>query len=1319
MIKSGNAVGRGTEVSKDLPLTPTQQGMLFHRLRAPGSGVDIEQIVCRMREALDPSCLSKAFDIVVARYDALRASFVWQGREQPAQQIRAQARVPHQHQDWSQSTPEAQGSRLKELLRSDRRTDFDMRSAPLMRLMTVRLGEHESLFLWTFHHILLDGRSFALVLGDLFDAYDALLSGATPLASCQRSFTDFLADYDATPSPTSQAYFRELLQGISGPTPLEVGFVAREPVNLDQRSVQLRLSTSATAELVSAAQSCGVTPNTMFQAAWALLLRHYSRHDDVVFGSTRACRDPKLDKVSELVGLLINTVPMRVSIGAEQTILDFLQTLRAQQVALRPHERVSLGELQQSLQLPAGMSLFDSIAVFDHATIDHTMKQRGPRFEELSFEYLGQTNFPLTLAGYLDPQMLVRLEFDPARFDIGTAQRMLGHFRLLLERLSQVARSEPGQRVRELGVLSSAERAQLIEGWNATDCPYPDQQRMHDAFEQRARATPHAVAAVCLGAALSYGELEARANKLAHLLRARGVRRGQMVGLCLPRSFELIVSMLAVLKAGGAYVPLDPAYPLDRLAFMLSDTRAKLVLTLSALSGQLPSDCCELVCLDAVEPELEAAPASAPSCDASPRDVAYIIYTSGSTGLPKGVVVRHQPALNLIAWVNQTFAVGPSDRLLFVTSVCFDLSVYDVFGMLSAGGSIHIATSEELRDPRGLVRLLSSGEITFWDSAPATLAQLTPFLPERELHSRLRLIFMSGDWIPVPLPERLRAAYPAAEVVSLGGATEATIWSNFYRIGRVDPRWPSIPYGRPIQNARYYVLDEQLEPLPIGVPGHLHIGGYCLAEGYHNRADLNAEKFIDSPFLPGTKLYRTGDLARFMPDGNIEFLGRLDFQVKVRGYRIELGEIEAVLSLHPGVSTSLVDAPRTNGADRVLVAYIVPRGAAPELGELKSLCHKQLPEYMVPAHFVVLEQLPVTANGKVDRRALPAPSSQASSDYVAPRDELETTIASVFSQCLGLSRVGIHDNFFELGGQSLVAVRVIGELENRLSLELSVGTLFEKPTVAQLSAAVREGRATAQATLVPLHRGSNERPLFFICGIHLYQELAHAIGGEQSSYGIFLPAEQQLFSHNDNAQTAVEELASMYIAAIRQRFPEGPYLLAGVSFGGVLAYEMSRQLEASGQQVSLLVLIDSILPSSVRVNPRKWLTQKIDDVQRSGLRKVIERTAARMRARLAPPPAVNAELGLADLRQFSYRQAAVRYEQTHNTYGGRTLLIRAENLSFIGCDVDPMLGWSNRLSGDVMVSQSQGDHLGVLREQLTADVMRRALEWVRERAPAS
>ncbi|HYG61472.1 MAG TPA: amino acid adenylation domain-containing protein, partial [Thermoanaerobaculia bacterium] len=469
---------------------------------------------------------------------------------------------------------------------------------------------------------------------------------------------------------------------------------------------------------------------------------------------------------------------------------------------------------------------------------------------------------------------------------------------------------------------------------------------------------------------------------------------------------------------------------------------------------------------------VERCPMVRPAASASPIDLAYVIHTSGSTGAPKGIMVQHRPAVELVGWVNRTFGVGPSDRLLFVTSPAFDLSVYDVFGVLAAGGLVHIASEEMLRDPERLARMLREEPITVWDSAPAALQQLAPLFPEpgsEEL--RLRLVLLSGDWIPVPLPDLVRASFPRARVISLGGATEATVWSNWYPIGQVDPRWPSIPYGRPIAGARYQVLDAGLEPCPIGVPGDLYIGGRGLCVGYARLPALTAGRFVPDPWSgevaePGARLYATGDRARYGRDGNLEFLGRVDQQVKVRGYRIELEEIEAVLTRHPGVREAVVVAREDLPGDPRLVGYVVAScRPAPAPAELRSALQQTLPEYMVPWTFVEVEALPLTANGKVDRKALPAPQVTAGEGYVAPRNNLERAIATVWREVLGLARVGVHDNFFELGGSSLLVVKLHGRLKQALgNRNLSVMDLFRYSTVDALARYLAAGEARGESS---------------------------------------------------------------------------------------------------------------------------------------------------------------------------------------------------------------------------------------------------------------
>ncbi len=549
----------------------------------------------------------------------------------------------------------------------------------------------------------------------------------------------------------------------------------------------------------------------------------------------------------------------------------------------------------------------------------------------------------------------------------------------------------------------------------------------------------------------------------------------------------MIPALIAVLKASASYVPLEVRFPRSRIAWILSSLDVQVIVTQSAqlalLEQLAPVPALKhIICVDVssanvvhdeeLQPRIwthshldqlskENLPALATS-----NAIAYVIFTSGSTGTPKGVMVRHQPVINLINWVNQTFAVNSGDRMLFVTSLCFDLSVYDIFGMLAVGGSIQVALERDLQEPERLLDILYHEPITFWDSAPAALQQLVPFFPVPGMNderSRLRLVFLSGDWIPVKLPDQVRWAFPGAEVVSLGGATEATVWSNFYRIGTIEPEWVSIPYGKPIQNAQYYILDTYLNPCPIGVPGDLYISGECLATGYAGEAELTAQKFIPSPFStePGIRLYRTGDLARFWADGTMEFLGRSDAQVKIRGFRVELGEIEVALTRHPAVQVAIVEARRDAAGEKRLVAYVVSEaGQTLSARALRAYLQEFLPDYMLPTAFVLLNTLPLTSNGKVDRRKLPSADEfigiEQAESYIAPTTPIEETMVSIWSDVLKLPRVGIHDNFFEIGGHSLLAVQLISRVRAAWQIHLPLRDLFAFSTVAMLAARVEE-----------------------------------------------------------------------------------------------------------------------------------------------------------------------------------------------------------------------------------------------------------------------
>jgi len=659
------------------------------------------------------------------------------------------------------------------------------------------------------------------------------------------------------------------------------------------------------------------------------------------------------------------------------------------------------------------------------------------------------------------------LYYDAELLDPRVAERMLGH----LETLLRGALAAPDAPLGKLPLLTDAERHTILTEWNATTVEFPRDFCMHQLFEQRVQRCPDAPAVAFDEKHLTYAALDAKANRLAQHLRSLGVGPNVLVALCVERSFEMVIGLLAIAKAGGAYLPMDPAYPRERLAFMLEDSGVSVLLTQRHLRALLPEPNADvqLVLLD--EARSYAASSAQPDSGVGPEDLAYVIYTSGSTGKPKGVVLDHRGRVNNFLDFNRRFAVGTGDALIALASLSFDMCAYDVFGTLAAGATIVLPRPDEMQDARAWARLMQRRRVTIWHTAPAMLKMLVDHCESDPslVPSALRLALLGGDWIPVSLPERLRALVPECRVISMGGATECSMDSTIYEVEEVDPSWRSIPYGVPMANQLAYVLDEDHQPVPALVPGELYLGGIGVGKGYYRRPELSAERFLPDPFAttPGARMYRTGDLARWMEDGNLELLGRVDNQVKIRGYRIELGEIEARLRAHGAVREGVVVAKADASGERRLVAYYVPR-ASTELSEprfahllaadLRKTLAAELPHYMVPSLYVRLESLPLSPNGKVDRKRLPEPAqgrAEHLAEYLAPRDALEETLATIWAEVLDLEQVGVEDAFLDLGGHSILAAQVQARLAEVFPFEVSLRELFETSTVAKLAAHLR------------------------------------------------------------------------------------------------------------------------------------------------------------------------------------------------------------------------------------------------------------------------
>ncbi len=1294
------------------PLSFPQQRLWFLDRLQPGRAVYNVPLALRLDGQLDPAALERSLSEVVRRHEPLRTRFV-ERDGQPWQEIVSPAPFSLPEIDLRALPADVRAGELARLGREEEARPFDLSRAPLLRATLVRLDREANALFLTLHHIVSDAWSDEILMRELAAAYAGRPLPGLPVryadyARWQRSWPEaFLA--------SQLAHWRDRLAGLAG---LELpADRPRPPVQSFRGGV---ISFAVPGELTAALRDLaryhrhgrhrGSTLFMVFLAAWQAVLGRLAGQDDVAVGSPVANRGRS--EIEGLIGFFVNLLALRTDLSGDPTFAELLGRVRRMALDAYAHQELPFERIVDELRPERDLSRQPLVQVMIALQDETAGLIDLPGITATPLADPARTvsaKFDLTLA--LEKQgsgLAGLLEYSADLFDRTTVQRLAGH---LLRVLEQVA-ARPDTHLSGLSLLTPAERHQATREWNDTAAPFPAATLVHQLFEAQADRRPGALAALWRGERITYGALEERANRLAHLLRGLGVEPGARVGVWMERSLDMIAAVLGVLKAGGTYLPCDAAWPADRVEAILADTGtgtdpgARAVLTRAALlpaveemQWRLPG-LDHAVCLDVQDPEpppepldpeavralfdhvaeravdrvtaggfvssatglpfseaevdeyrdrvlaladpwlrpgarvleigcgsglllwemvargcrctgldpspltqernrehalrhglevelitgfaheigeigetgteeggfdlvllastvqffpgrrylhrvleealaklapggavlvadvpdarhergkvlsldeewfrglpgraevhrrgegfanelrlrydvvlqktlspaparrkrvwtswhVERCPASRLPTVIGPESLAYVIHTSGSTGRPKGIAVQHRPVINLIHWLNPALGVGEDDRVLFVTSLAFDLSVWDLFGLLAAGGSIHVAAEDDLRDPGELVRVLRREPVTVWDSAPAALAQLAPLFPGADAESRLRLVLLSGDWIPVTLPDRVRSAFPGARVISLGGATEATVWSNWYPVGEVDPRRPSIPYGRPIANARYHVIDHVLdgafEPCPIGVPGDLYIGGDCLSVGYVGQPELTAAAFLPDPFSaePGARLYRTGDRARAFADGNLEILGRVDQQVKVRGFRIELGEIEAALARHPAVREAAVIVREDVPGDKRLVAYVIAI-ADTELfpADLHAWLRQSLPDYMVPAAFVRLAALPVTANGKLDRRALPAPRWEGSGagEGTAAATPTEERLLAIWREVLGVERLGVHDSFFDLGGHSLLATQLMARLRERFGAEVPLRTLFQSPTVAGLAA---------------------------------------------------------------------------------------------------------------------------------------------------------------------------------------------------------------------------------------------------------------------------
>ena len=1095
-----------TENIEDIyKLSPTQQGLLFHTLYAPDSGVYCDRYNITLK-GLNVSAFKQAWQQVVNRHAVLRTSFFWEEVDEPIQVVHRQVTLPFAQHDWRGI--EEQQQKLAAFLNAEQKCGFELATPPLMRLAVIQMTENVYQFVWINHHLLLDGWSRFVLFKEVLELYQALCSNQNLYLKPAFPYRKYIAWLRQQDLAQAETYWRQTLKGVTAPTPLVVDkFIVGSSSKFSDRD--LELSPADTEQLKALAKQHQLTLNTLIQGAWALLLSRYSNENDVVFGANSSGRPANLLGVDAAIGLFVNTLPVRVKVNGRDHLIPWLKNLQAEQAQARQYEYSPLVQVQGWSEIPKGVPLFHSFIAFENYPVDASLRQSQGGLEIGAVDAINRNNYPLTLIVAPGEQLHLQTIYDRQCFDDESISRLLGHLQTLL--VGMVA--NPQQQLQDLPLLTQTER-QSINNWNSTHTKYSFK-CLHQLIEQQVEKTPDAIALVFDNHKLTYQQLNSRANQLAHYLQKLGVKPEIQVGICIKRSLEMVVGILGILKAGGAYVPIDPEYPAQRQLFMLQDCKTTVLLTQEKFTATLP-DSLQVICLDTNWEDFAQQPTHNLTTSITPENLVYIIYTSGSTGKPKGAMNTHIAVCNRLLWMQETYQISTTDRLIQKTPFSFDVSVWEFFLPLIAGACLVIAQPGGHKDSNYLVNLIAQEQITTVHFVPS---MLRIFLQEAGLEKCISLqrVFCSGEALSFDLQQSF-FQHLNAQLYNLYGPTEAAIDVTAWTCQNQSTE-AVVPIGYAISNIQIYILNAEFNLVPVGVPGELYIGGVGLARGYCDFPDLTAEKFIPHPWSlePGMRLYKTGDIARYCSDGSIEYLGRSDNQVKLRGFRIELGEVEAALRQLPTVRETVVLLREDIPGEQRLVAYVV----ADEISNFRQLLSDKLPEYTIPAVFVQLPAIPLTANGKIDRRGLPAPDAVRPelTKFVSARTPIEAKLAAIWAEVLHLEQVGIHDNFFELGGDSILSIQAIAKAK-QADIQLTPKLLFSHPTIAELATFAtttptinaQQGLVTGSVPLTPIQHWFFEQE---IIDPHHWNQAVLLQAKQKLQPELLAAAVKQLIHHHD------------------------------------------------------------------------------------------------------------------------------------------------------------------------------------------------------------
>lgn len=1311
---------RATKQTVQVPTTAGQQALWVLQNRHPTSAAYNIAFCSEIDGQLQVPALRRALQAVVQRHPLLRARLKFHGGTL-CHEVAGYREVMWEEIDARGLTRE----QIDQRLQRDHERPFRLGEESPIRAGVYRTGEQHYILLIDVHHIVFDAWSVWLCAEELISLYQYELGASPALLQPQGRFEDHALEqeqrWSGTAGERELAFWKARLAGIDHGVAFPTTRNRSEGQEPRGASVRFNIDRALSSAARGLATRLSLTPFMLYLGTMMVALHRYTGQTDLTIGCPSNGREQR--KNYSVVGYFINPVVIRSDLAGDPTFAQLAERLRADVLESLAHQEYpfpilveKLGGAREADRTPLFQTMLNYYRPQGLAkSLDSAMSGDGWPVAGLHIRHYrinqqeGQFELVLDLCD-TGTEMHSVLKYRTDLYDDWFAERLSGHFQNLLRAIV----ADPHMPLSRLPMLADDEQTEILQTWNSVSRHAVPEGCLFQPFVAQAMRTPEATAAIHGKRQISYGELLAQASGLARELQELGVGPECCVALCVERSLEMLVCVLGIQLAGGAYVPLDVRSPDERIAGIVKQCKAQVLIAHSDRAGGLIGCAIHTRVIDTPADIPRAT--SVPKSGVTPDNLAYVIFTSGSTGTPKGVMLDHRSALNTVMDINRRFEVTAEDRLIGLSALGFDLSVYDIFGSLAAGAALVIPEHDRAADPEHWMDLLRRHRVSVWNSAPIMMEMLTGRLrAQRErLPETLRLVMMSGDWIPLGLPEQIRRHSDGdPRLISLGGATEAAIWSIWFPIEDIDPEWRSIPYGRPLDNQRFHVLDDKLNPVPVGAVGELYIGGAGLARGYLGRPELTAERFIRDPFGgEGARLYRTGDLGRYCADGKIEFLGRLDDQVKIRGYRVELGEIEVVLSRHPGVAEAVVLARELRRGSKDLIAYVVPScaDAVPSPEALQDHLRQTLPEYMVPLAFVTLNHFPMTPNGKLDRTALPVPQVAGSDPqraYAEPRSALERMLCRVWKEVLEVERIGIDDDFFDLGGHSLLAVVLLAKIGEALERELPLDVLVRARTVAGMAAWL-ERDSGDDDILTPLRRGDAERPLFCIHpvggNILAYRKLTELLAGCYSVFGI-----RSLGLRRGEIPLAdFPTMVDHYLAAVRKQSPTGPYRLCGWSLGGIIALEMAARMEAEGDPVEVVFMIDSYAQETggrqvSQVERLAWMARDIVGMGGGGELDVSDLGDApdargRLVERAVATGLLPADVPTEQLERLCRvldTNLQAMFQHQPSPYGGKTVLIHA-------CDAPadhpahPVAGWSG-IAGDLTHHYVEGDHYNLLQ----------------------